>query len=95
MFMQRPIPPEKHRAAKPLYAALVRMKFLGREHRFAAPFGSVWEKLARRCQGAMVIVQGHAGGMCWRRALKTNSKSHNSLEHSRKTNRKNPIGRKK
>lgn len=44
-----PFVPEKHRANKPMYAALVPDEIFKGSHferRFVTPFGSVWEKLA-------------------------------------------------
>ena len=55
-----PFIPENHRAAKPLYAALVPDEIFKGSHferRFVTPFGSVWEKLA-------VVVAREMHGNC-------------------------------
>jgi len=55
-----PFIPENHRAAKPLYAALVPDEIFKGSHferRFVTPFGSVWEKLA-------VVVSTEMHGSC-------------------------------
>ena len=55
-----PFIPENHRAAKPLYAALVPDEIFKGSHferRFVTPFGSVWEKLA-------VVVAKEMHGNC-------------------------------
>jgi len=55
-----PFIPENHRAAKPLYAALVPDEIFKGAHferRFVTPFGKVWEKLA-------VVVAKKAHGSC-------------------------------
>ena len=50
VLINDPFIKEKHRSAKPLYAALVPDEIFKGAHferRFVTPFGSVWEKLAR------------------------------------------------
>ena len=49
VLVSDPFIPEKHRASKPLYAALVPNEIFKGSHferRFVTPFGSTWEKLA-------------------------------------------------
>jgi Type II restriction endonuclease, TdeIII len=49
VLVEDPFIPEKHRAKKPLYAALVPDEIFKGSHferRFVTPFGHVWEKLA-------------------------------------------------
>ena len=49
VLQEDPFIPEKHRAAKPLYAALVPDEIFKGSHferRFVTPFGKVWQKLA-------------------------------------------------
>ncbi len=49
VLVEDPFLPEKHRAKKPLYAALVPDEIFKGSHferRFVTPFGHVWEKLA-------------------------------------------------
>ena len=49
ILYEKPFSPETHRAAKPLYAALVPDEIFKGSHferRFVTPFGKVWEKLA-------------------------------------------------
>lgn len=49
VLYDKPFSPEKHRAAKPLYAALVPDEIFKGSHferKFVTPFGKVWEKLA-------------------------------------------------
>jgi len=49
VLIEDPFIPEKHRAKKPLYAALVPDEIFKGSHferRFVTPFGHVWEKLA-------------------------------------------------
>ncbi len=49
VLKEDPFIPEKHRAEKPLYAALVPNEIFKGSHferRFVTPFGGVWEKLA-------------------------------------------------
>jgi len=50
VLVQDPFVKEKHRSAKPLYAALVPDEIFKGSHferRFVTPFGGVWEKLAK------------------------------------------------
>jgi len=50
VLVKEPFIVEKHRAAKPLYAALVPDEIFKGSHferRFVTPFGGVWERLAR------------------------------------------------
>jgi len=49
VLLKEPFSPETHRAAKPLYAALVPDEIFKSAHferRFVTPFGDVWEQLA-------------------------------------------------
>jgi len=49
VLIEDPFKVDKHRAAKPLYAALVPDEIFKGSHferRFVTPFGGVWEKLA-------------------------------------------------
>ncbi|WP_159784496.1 TdeIII family type II restriction endonuclease [Sodalinema gerasimenkoae] len=49
VLYKKPFSPDKHRAAKPLYAALVPDEIFKGSHferKFVTPFGKVWEKLA-------------------------------------------------
>jgi|LSQX01.3.fsa_nt_gb hypothetical protein len=88
-----PFLPEKHRAAKPLYAALVPDEIFKGAHferRFVTPFGSVWEKLAlvvaKERHGH--CVQGHTlEGCVGEERLRRIQEVLNSLEHSRGKNK--------
>ena len=58
VLVEDPFIPENHRAAKPLYAALVPDEIFKGAHferRFVTPFGGAWEKLA------VVVAQGKHG----------------------------------
>lgn len=57
VLVNDPFIKEKHRSAKPLYAALVPDEIFKGSHferRFVTPFGSVWEKLAQ-----VVAIEAH------------------------------------
>ena len=59
VLIEDPFLPEKHHAAKPLYAALVPDEIFKGAHferRFVTPFGNTWEKLA------MVVAHEYHGG---------------------------------
>ncbi|MDR3363737.1 MAG: TdeIII family type II restriction endonuclease [Clostridiales Family XIII bacterium] len=84
---QDPFIPEQHRAAKPIYAALVPDEIFKGSHferRFVTPFGSVWEKLA-------VVVAKERHGDCQqglniegtirRERLRRIQETLNNLEH--------------
>jgi hypothetical protein len=60
VLVKEPFCAEKHRSAKPLYAALVPDEIFKGSHferRFVTPFGGVWERLAR-------VVAQEAHGHC-------------------------------
>ncbi len=60
VLRQDPFIPEKHHAAKPLYAALVPDEIFKGAHferRFVTPFGNVWEKFA-------IVVAKKRHGIC-------------------------------
>jgi hypothetical protein len=74
VLYEKPFSPEKHRAAKPLYAALVPDEIFKGSHferKFVTPFGKVWEKLA-------VIVAEQSLG-----AAQLNYKVHGTIKEGR------------
>lgn len=79
---------EKHRASKPLYAALVPDEIFKGSHferRFVTPFGSVWEKLAVQVAKAYHghCVQGASvEGTVGEESLRRIQEVLNNLEHS-------------
>jgi hypothetical protein len=89
-----PFIPEKHRAQKPIYAALVPDEIFKGSHferRFVTPFGDVWEKLA------IVVAKNGMGyaekgyeisGTIKEDRLKRITEVLNSLEHSLDKNKK-------
>lgn len=82
-----PFLPEKHRAAKPLYAALVPDEIFKGSHferRFVTPFGKSWEKLAQiaAIEGSGHCAMGHLiRGNIREERLKRITEVLNRLEH--------------
>ncbi len=82
-----PFLPEKHRAAKPLYAALVPDEIFKGSHferRFVTPFGKAWEKLAQiaAIEGSGHCLMGHViRGNIQEERLKRITEVLNKLEH--------------
>lgn len=94
VLVDDPFIPETHRAAKPLYAALVPDEIFKGSHferRFVTPFGGVWERLAmvvaKEMHGSCEIgktIQGTIGKERLRRIQETL----NRLEHTTSAKRK-------
>lgn len=93
VLVDDPFLPERHHAAKPLYAALVPDEIFKGSHferRFVTPFGTVWERLAMvvareahgNCQKGMTI-QGTIRSERLRRIQEVL----NRLEHATRTER--------
>ncbi|MEA5509153.1 TdeIII family type II restriction endonuclease [Crocosphaera sp. UHCC 0190] len=87
VLIQDPFLPEKHRAAKPLYAALVPDEIFKGSHferRFVTPFGKVWEKLAvvAAQEGLGYGIMGHTIKGCIKaERLRRITEVLNNLEH--------------
>jgi hypothetical protein len=90
VLFQEPFVAEKHRSAKPLYAALVPDEIFKGSHferRFVTPFGGVWEKLAR-----VVALEAHGNctmgptitGTVGAESLRRIQEVLNRLEHQKK-----------
>ncbi|MCY7284615.1 MAG: TdeIII family type II restriction endonuclease [Cyanobacteria bacterium CAN_BIN43] len=87
VLVQDPFIVEKHRAAKPLYSALVPDEIFKGSHferRFVTPFGGVWEKLAKvvalEAHGSCII--GHTiTGAVGAESLRRIQSVLNRLEH--------------
>lgn len=90
---------EKHRAAKPIYAALVPDEIFKGAHferRFVTPFGSVWEKMA---ESVALAYHGHCKrgatvhGTVGSESLRRIQEVLNDLEHRKVLIEYYPIGR--
>lgn len=87
VMISDPFLPDKHKASKPLYAALVPDEIFKGSHferRFVTPFGGVWEKLAvvAAKEGLGVGEQGHTiRGVVKRERLRRITEVLNKLEH--------------
>lgn len=87
VLISDPFLPDKHKASKPLYAALVPDEIFKGSHferRFVTPFGSVWEKLAvvAAKEGLGLGEQGYTiKGVVKRERLRRISEVLNKLEH--------------
>ncbi|MBF8962959.1 TdeIII family type II restriction endonuclease [Pontibacter sp. FD36] len=90
VLVNDPFIKEKHRSAKPLYAALVPDEIFKGSHferRFVTPFGNVWERLAR-----VVAIEAHGGclmghsvsGTVGSESLRRIQEVLNGLEHKTK-----------
>lgn len=88
VLIEDPFLKDKHRATKPLYAALVPDEIFKGSHferRFVTPFGSVWEELAvvAANEGLGFGVRNHSiTGVIREERLRRISQVLNSLEHS-------------
>jgi Type II restriction endonuclease, TdeIII len=94
VLIKDPFLKEKHRASKPLYAALVPDEIFKGSHferRFVTPFGNVWEKLAK-----VVAIEAHGNclmghtidGVVGSESLRRIQEVLNQLEHSQKGDEK-------
>ncbi len=94
VLIKDPFLKDKHRASKPLYAALVPDEIFKGSHferRFVTPFGSVWEKLAQ-----VVAVEAHGNclmghsidGVVGSESLRRIQEILNQLEHNKKGDEK-------
>jgi hypothetical protein len=94
VLIKDPFLKEKHRASKPLYAALVPDEIFKGSHferRFVTPFGNVWEKLAK-----VVAIEAHGNclmghtidGVVGSESLRRIQEILNQLEHSQKGDEK-------
>jgi len=97
VMISDPFLPDKHKASKPLYAALVPDEIFKGSHferRFVTPFGGVWEKLAvvAAKEGLGVGEQGYTiQGVVKRERLRRISEVLNKLEHpDEKGNKQKP-----
>jgi Type II restriction endonuclease, TdeIII len=90
VLIKDPFVKEKHRASKPLYAALVPDEIFKGSHferRFVTPFGNVWERLAQ-----VVAIEAHGSclmghtidGVVGSESLRRIQEVLNQLEHSKK-----------
>jgi hypothetical protein len=94
VLIKDPFVKEKHRASKPLYAALVPDEIFKGSHferRFVTPFGNVWEKLAQvvamEAHGSCLM--GHTiDGVVGSESLRRIQEVLNQLEHSKKGDEK-------
>jgi hypothetical protein len=90
VLVKDPFIKEKHRASKPLYAALVPDEIFKGSHferRFVTPFGNVWEKLAQvvaeEAHGNCLM--GHSiDGVVGSESLRRIQEVLNGLEHNKK-----------
>jgi hypothetical protein len=94
VLIKDPFVKEKHRASKPLYAALVPDEIFKGSHferRFVTPFGNVWERLAQ-----VVAIEAHGSclmghtidGVVGSESLRRIQEVLNQLEHSKKGDEK-------
>jgi Type II restriction endonuclease, TdeIII len=94
VLIKDPFVKEKHRASKPLYAALVPDEIFKGSHferRFVTPFGNVWERLAQ-----VVAIEAHGSclmghtidGVVGSESLRRIQEILNQLEHSKKGDEK-------
>ena len=90
VLYKKPFSPDKHRAAKPLYAALVPDEIFKGSHferKFVTPFGKVWEKLAviaaKHCLGRAEVDYA-VNGTIKEGRLNRITEVLNRLEHPRK-----------
>jgi hypothetical protein len=89
VLIHDPFIPEKHRAAKPLYAALVPEEIFKAAHferRFVTPFGKAWERLAvevARAHFGQAQVQYTISGTVKAERLRRITEILNTLEHPR------------
>ncbi len=95
VLIEDPFIKEKHRAKKPLYAALVPDEIFKGSHferRFVTPFGGVWEKLAvvvAKYGSGIGKLQYRVTGNINSERLRRISEVLNKLEHSQKGKAKN------
>jgi len=96
VLTEDPFIKEKHRAEKPLYAALVPDEIFKGAHferRFVTPFGGVWEKVAVVAANAGLgygTVDHKIEGLINAERLRRISEVLNALEHGRRGDRKRP-----
>lgn len=94
VLYEDPFIPEKHRASKPLYAALVPDEIFKGSHferRFVTPFGGVWEKLAKVASEVTSdqTIMGHTiVGQIPAERLRRIQETLNKLEHPEKGKKK-------
>ena len=95
VMISDPFLPDKHKASKPLYAALVPDEIFKGSHferRFVTPFGDVWEKLAvvAATEGLGFGEKGHSiHGLIKSERLRRISEVLNRLEHPSMRNESN------